>query len=254
MPKTRPQCTSRPGSVPEHVGVADRGGRGLVQARRVAQRALDEVVEQRDRDVGEQQAADRLVDAAVLAQRAGQRDPAAPPAIMPADGHRQLDRRPARAPAQEMPGARRRRARRAPAPLRRRSPSARPRGQRGAERGQDQRRRARAACSATRTRAERRRGRSARRPRAGSAPSDRHEERRTDDACAAGAARRRRSRAIRGSAEARPLGPAVASVGGVGPRHVRPCRASDLPDDALDQVVHLLEHDVGLLLLGARRR
>ena len=46
---------------------------------------FDEVLEQRDRDVAEQQAADRLVDAAVLAQRAGQRDP--------------QPRRPARRPA-----------------------------------------------------------------------------------------------------------------------------------------------------------
>ena len=40
---------------------------------RIAQRALDQVIEQRDRDVGEQQAADGLVDAAVGAQRARER-------------------------------------------------------------------------------------------------------------------------------------------------------------------------------------
>ena len=41
-----------PGQVPEHVRLADRRGRRLVQAGRIAQRALDEVVEQRDGDVG----------------------------------------------------------------------------------------------------------------------------------------------------------------------------------------------------------
>jgi hypothetical protein len=60
---------------PDHVGVADRPGRRLVETRWIAQRSLDEMVHQRDGDVGEQQAGDRLVDAAPLAQRAGQRDP-----------------------------------------------------------------------------------------------------------------------------------------------------------------------------------
>ena len=87
MPKPSPQCTSRPGRLTEHVRLADGGGRRLVQARRIAQRPLDEVVEERDRDVGEQQARDRLVDAAVLAQRAGERDPEPRRPAMPADGH-----------------------------------------------------------------------------------------------------------------------------------------------------------------------
>ena len=55
----------------------ERARRRLVQRRRVAQRPFDELLEERDRGVGEQQARDRLVDAAVLAQRAGQRDPGA---------------------------------------------------------------------------------------------------------------------------------------------------------------------------------
>ena len=65
----------RAGDGADHVGVADRPGRRLVEARRIAQRPLDEMVHQRDGDVGQQQARDRLVDAAPLAQRAGQRDP-----------------------------------------------------------------------------------------------------------------------------------------------------------------------------------
>ena len=50
-PKTSPQCTSRPGQVAQHVVVADGQRRRLVQAGRVAQRTLDDVIQERDRDV-----------------------------------------------------------------------------------------------------------------------------------------------------------------------------------------------------------
>jgi hypothetical protein len=59
------------GKATDHVGVADRMRGRLVEARRVAQGSLDEMIEQRNRDVGEEQARNRLVDTAVLAQRAG---------------------------------------------------------------------------------------------------------------------------------------------------------------------------------------
>ena len=64
------------------VGVADRHGRRLVGRGRIAQRALDEEVHDGDGDVGEQQRRDRLVDAAIVAQPAGEADPDA------ADQHR----------------------------------------------------------------------------------------------------------------------------------------------------------------------
>ena len=41
-PTTSPQCTSRPGMLPQHVGLADRQGGRLVEAGRVAQRPLDQ--------------------------------------------------------------------------------------------------------------------------------------------------------------------------------------------------------------------
>ena len=59
----------------DHVGLADGQRRGLVQAGRIAQRAFDDVVHQRDGDIGQQQAGDRLVDAAIVAQRTGEPDP-----------------------------------------------------------------------------------------------------------------------------------------------------------------------------------
>ena len=65
-------------------------GRRLVQARRVAHRTLDEVVQQGDRDVVEEQAADRLVDSAERAQRSGEGDPAAADGE-PRRGHRHRD-------------------------------------------------------------------------------------------------------------------------------------------------------------------
>src|SRR5438067_539727 len=47
----------------------------------IAERPLDQLVEHRDRDVGQEQARDRLVDAPVVAQGPGEADPG------PADRH-----------------------------------------------------------------------------------------------------------------------------------------------------------------------
>ena len=55
--------------------VVDCGGRRLVQARRVAQRSLDDLVHQGDGDIGHQQAGDRLVHPAILPERADRADP-----------------------------------------------------------------------------------------------------------------------------------------------------------------------------------
>jgi hypothetical protein len=55
--------------------LGQRKGRRLVQAGRVAQRPFDPVLEQADGHIGQQQAADGFVDAAVLPQPARQHDP-----------------------------------------------------------------------------------------------------------------------------------------------------------------------------------
>ena len=75
MPNTRPQCTSVPGMVPIMLAAPISRRRRLVEACRIAHRPLDQVVEQGERDIDQQQAGDRLVDAALVTQRAGQRDP-----------------------------------------------------------------------------------------------------------------------------------------------------------------------------------
>ena len=62
-PTTRPQCTSVPGMLPMRKLVGQRLGRRLVEGGRIAQRPLDQMVHQRDGDIGHQQAGDRLVDA-----------------------------------------------------------------------------------------------------------------------------------------------------------------------------------------------
>jgi hypothetical protein len=64
------------------LAVADRRCRGLVGARRIAQRALDEEVHDRDGDIEQQQARDRLVDAAIVTQPPA-KPIQAPPTIMP---------------------------------------------------------------------------------------------------------------------------------------------------------------------------
>jgi hypothetical protein len=86
---------------PVHVGAADaadqqpvvqRIGRWLVQARRIAQRPFDQVLEDADGDVGQQQAADGFVDAAVLAQPPREHDPQrAGECACDADHHRAHD-------------------------------------------------------------------------------------------------------------------------------------------------------------------
>ncbi len=59
----------------DHVDGADLARRGLVEARRITHRPLDQVVEHRERDIDQQQARNRFVDAAILAQGSGQHDP-----------------------------------------------------------------------------------------------------------------------------------------------------------------------------------
>ena len=90
-PNARPQWTSMPGRLPSMSASADGPRRRLVQAGGIAHRAFDQVVEQRDGDVGQQQAADRLVDAAPVRaarRRARSRRRRRPcPAIAIADVH-----------------------------------------------------------------------------------------------------------------------------------------------------------------------
>ena len=66
---------SVPGNIPDHVGVADRLGRGLVGIARVAQRAFDKEIHDRDADIGQQQRSDGFVDASRVVQRARDADP-----------------------------------------------------------------------------------------------------------------------------------------------------------------------------------
>ena len=63
------------GDFADHIGVADRLGRGLVGVARVAQHAFDEEVHDGDADIGQQQRRNGLVDAARVAQIAGDADP-----------------------------------------------------------------------------------------------------------------------------------------------------------------------------------
>ena len=114
---------------------------GLLRLAGIAQRALDEVVEHGDGDIGEEQARDRLVHAAVLPERAGQRDPE-PARDHPRDGHRQLDCHRRRA-GQEMPGDGGGEAAEHERPFAADHHQPGLRGHRDAERGQDERGRAR---------------------------------------------------------------------------------------------------------------
>src|SRR5439155_18718856 len=79
--EAEPPVDVEAGQVADHVDVADVRRRGLVEARGVSQRPLDDVIEERHGDVRQQQARDRLVDAPILTERAGQRNP------QPADEH-----------------------------------------------------------------------------------------------------------------------------------------------------------------------
>src|SRR5216684_3400538 len=57
------------------LGRADLAGRWLVEAGGVAHHALDQMVEDGERDIDQQQARNRFIDAAVLAKPAGEHDP-----------------------------------------------------------------------------------------------------------------------------------------------------------------------------------
>ena len=79
------------GHCADHVGIADRRRGRLVEAARIAERPLDELVQNGDRDVVQQQAGNRLVDAAPVAQCPDQCDPQAA-GDDPRRGHRQQRR------------------------------------------------------------------------------------------------------------------------------------------------------------------
>ncbi|RMR94874.1 hypothetical protein ALP75_204397 [Pseudomonas syringae pv. actinidiae] len=59
----------------DQVGIVQRRGRRFIQACRIAQRPFHQLPEQRQGDVGKQQAADRLIDPTALAHQATQADP-----------------------------------------------------------------------------------------------------------------------------------------------------------------------------------
>src|SRR4030081_1451750 len=90
-PNTRPQCTSVPGMVPimlaapisrvdgllRLAGLAHKASArgGMVGGGGIAHNALDQMVEDGERDVDQQQARNRFIDAAVLTKPAGEHDP-----------------------------------------------------------------------------------------------------------------------------------------------------------------------------------
>ncbi len=59
----------------DHVGGTDLAGRWLVETGRVAHRALHQMIEDRERDIDQQQTRDRFVDAAKLPKPAREHDP-----------------------------------------------------------------------------------------------------------------------------------------------------------------------------------
>ena len=99
MPKARPQCTSSRESLPSMLASPIGRVDGLLRLAGSRSGALDEMVHDRDGDVGQQQAGDRLVDAAVVAQRAGQRRSRAPPTSAPASAMASQHARAAAAPS-----------------------------------------------------------------------------------------------------------------------------------------------------------
>ena len=129
------------GNRADHVGGADLARRRLVEAGRIAHRALDQMVEDRERDIDEQQAGDGLVDAAIVAQAAGQRDPERRPRHA-GDRHRHLHHERRRVGQQQRGRGRGQRADQQRA-LAADDHHAELRRQRRAQRRQDQRRRAR---------------------------------------------------------------------------------------------------------------
>ena len=120
----------------DHVGGGDRLRRGLVEARGIAHRPFDEMVQERDGDIDEEQAGDRLVDAAIMAQAADQRDPGAAREHAGAS-HGELDRE-RRATRQREPGGGRRQPADDEGALAADDDHAELRRERGAERGQDE--------------------------------------------------------------------------------------------------------------------
>ncbi len=140
MPKTEPPMHVGARNGAEHIGGADLARRRLVQARRIAHRPLDQLVEDRKRDIDQQQARDRLVDAAIVLQAPGQRDPQ-PASRHAGHDHGELhdDRRRIRQRQRRRGGGERAHEQRALAADDHESEL---RGQRGAQRREDQRRRA----------------------------------------------------------------------------------------------------------------
>ena len=67
--------------------------RGFVEARRITQRPLDQMVHQRDGDIGHQQTRDGLVHATVVPQRADRADPERPGQHRRKNHPKQCDRR-----------------------------------------------------------------------------------------------------------------------------------------------------------------
>ena len=146
-----PNARRVPGMVADHVGVADRRVDGLLGLAGIAQRALDEEVHDRDGDVGQQQAGDGLVDAAIVAQHADEADPDGA-GQRRGDDHHRHDEPAASAQPMKRDGDRRRgEAAEHQRALAADDDQAEPRRDRDAERGEDQRRRRAPACSATRT-------------------------------------------------------------------------------------------------------
>jgi hypothetical protein len=77
------------GNAADHVGGADLARRRLVEAGGIAHHALDQMVQDRERDIDQQQAGNRFIDAAVLPQAPRQHDPEAA-ADHPGTNHRNL--------------------------------------------------------------------------------------------------------------------------------------------------------------------
>ncbi len=75
MPTARPSGRPMPGMVPIMFSSPIGGVDGLLGLAGIAERAFDEEVHDRDGDVGQQQARDGLVDAAVVAEHADEADP-----------------------------------------------------------------------------------------------------------------------------------------------------------------------------------
>ena len=142
MPTARPQWTSMPGMSPTRKASASGVVEGLLRLAGIAQRPFDEVVHQRDGDIGHEQAGDRLVDAAIVAQRADRADPDAA-GEHAGERHQRRCRRQPGAPASARADRRRREAAEHDRALAADDDEAEPRRQGDAERREEQRRGAR---------------------------------------------------------------------------------------------------------------